>query len=122
MVRKSIVRSIACLALALGLPVYAALIDGEELLDPTRPYGVEEVMQTSDLSVRVPVRYAVEFIRAGGDAPIAVINGNQVEIGTIVDGALVLDIARDYVTLTIDGEETQVRLGEGVTKTRVDRQ
>lgn len=92
-------------------------IDGEELVDPTMPYGtVDEVPASRNESSR----YSVQFIRAGGNAPVAVVNNTQVTVGDSIEGALVLEINRSYVALAINGQRTEVRLSDGVSKTRVD--
>ena len=92
-------------------------IDGEELADPTRPFGI---------SIETPVvrvsanRFKLEFVRAGGDSAIAVINERRLEVGDTIDGALVKNIARDHVTLDLNGQELEIRLGNSVSKTRIN--
>ena len=91
---------------------YADRIDGEELVDPTRPYGISDETPAP----RASRRYEVQFIRAGGDGPVAVVNNKRVGVGELVDDAMVLAITRDRVTLLINGQEVEVRLNEGITK------
>lgn len=87
-------------------------IDGEELVDPTRPYGISDETPAP----RASQRYEVQFIRAGGDGSVAVVNNKRVKVGELIDDALVLAISRDRVTLLINGQEVEVRLNEGITK------
>lgn len=93
----------------------AAEIDGETLLDPTRPMGARAVQdgeggaQSDASSVSSgPARYRVNFIRAGGDTPMAVVNDQIVTVGDEVNGAEVLSIKQGVVRLGIDDGETVV--------------
>lgn len=61
---------------------YAEIIDGEEFVDPTRPFYanantnpdlVSELFRTV-----IPASYDLTFVRAGSSSPIAVINNQQV--------------------------------------------
>lgn len=104
-------------ALVAGGQTSAAVIDGEELVDPTRPLNFspetvvvpEEIV--GEIRAEIPPGYEISFIRAGGSSPVAVINGQSVSIGEFVGGATVVEIDRNGVTLlTTDGQETRVGL------------
>lgn len=99
----------------------ADLIDGEELNDPTRPFG-------RSLTTFVPAptsssrNFKVSFIRAGGESAVAVVNDERVAVGDLVDGALVTAIERDQVTLLISNVKVNVRLYQNSLKTAVSDQ
>jgi hypothetical protein len=92
----------------------ADVIDGEELVDPTRPFqfaAVSDGASILDLIRTVgPSSYDLSFIRAGGDNPIAVINQQQLTIGDVIGGAEVIVIDRSGVTLMVNNEEQRVSL------------
>lgn len=92
----------------------ADVIDGEALVDPTRPIQVTAVDNGNlivDL-VRTDVlsNYDLSFVRAGGDHPIAVINQQQLTIGDVIGDAEVIVIDRGGVTLSVNDEEHRVSL------------
>lgn len=92
----------------------ADVIDGEALVDPTRPFQVTAVDNGNlivDL-VRTDVlsNYDLSFVRAGGDHPIAVINQQQLTIGDVIGDAEVIVIDRGGVTLSVNDEEHRVSL------------
>lgn len=113
------------IGLALGLLgivslAEAEVIDGEDFVDPTRPLFyvepsgndvVDEIFRTV-----VPASYDISFIRAGGEASFAVINGVRVVIGDVVGGAEVVSIDREGVILRIDGEERVISMYESNIK------
>lgn len=84
-------------------------IDGEVFRDPMQPpwailpslNAVEVVSERETLLSSLQL----SFVRSGGLTPIAVINGTQVTIGDVVEGASVVDIRPGEVTLVINGEE-----------------
>jgi len=92
----------------------AELIDGEEFIDPTRPIFATGNTEDSSLAemIRtvVPASYDLTFVRAGSSSPIAVINNQQVTIGDMIGGALVVAIERSSVTLLINDEEKRINL------------
>lgn len=103
--------------------VHADLIDGEELVDPTRPlFIVESGSASTDVLAMinnvVPSSYDLSFIRAG-NSPIAVINSERVTVGDLVGGATVISIDRSSVTLEINGSERVVSLYGDSIKTAV---
>ncbi len=102
---------------------HADLIDGEELVDPTRPlFIVESEGASTDVLAMinnvVPSSYDLSFIRAG-NSPIAVINSERVTVGDLVGGATVISIDRSSVTLEINGSERVVSLYGDSIKTAV---
>ncbi len=92
----------------------ADVIDGEELVDPTRPFTLSNVSDSSLVQelIRnvVPASYDLSFIRAGSSTPLAVINQQRVTIGDIIGGAEVTAIDRSGVTLLIGEEERRISL------------
>lgn len=108
------------LALALlfclpGLDLSADVIDGEELVDPTRPIFSRNMLETDGLVLDlirnvVPSSYEVTFVRAGDKLSIAIVNGQRVTVGDAIGGATVVSIDRGGVTLLIDEQETRVSL------------
>ncbi len=116
---KKLAANIGLLAILHGGFAHADLIDGEELVDPTRPLFVRsDNEEGSDVLAMirsvVPSSYDVSFIRAGS-SPLAVINSERVSIGDRVGGATVVAINRSSVTLSVNGEEQIVSLyGDGI--------
>lgn len=94
--------------------VVADIIDGEELVDPTRPVSIEHIDDNSlvqDLIRNVvPASFDVSFIRAGSSSPMAVINQQRVTIGDTIGGAQVVEIDRNGVTLLIGDAERRISL------------
>ena len=118
-------RAALTVTLMLGclVPVSAAdLIDGEELLDPTRPLVRPTAAVTEDgndfmdrFSNILPTSFELSFVRANGSSPMAIINDRRVTIGDVIAGAEVISIDRNGVTLLIDDEETRISIyGSGV--------
>ncbi len=102
----------------------ADVIDGEELVDPTRPLFAstennEEIDLTEIYRNVVPASFEINFIRASSENPIAVINGVQVTLGDIIGGATVAGIGRDTVTLLINGQENEISLYKTSVKSAV---
>ncbi len=101
----------------LGNAANADLVDGEELMDPTRPLflvpvgegSISEDVMTMIRNV-LPTSFDVSFIRASGSSPMAIVNSEQVTIGDSVGGASVVAIDRNSVTLSINGEERRVSI------------
>lgn len=92
----------------------AELIDGEELVDPTRPFlpaDIDNSLLVQELiRTVVPASFDLSFIRAGSSSPMAVINQQRVTIGDVIGGAEVIAIDRSSVTLLIDEEERLISL------------
>ena len=106
------------LTLLLCLPsmdLLADVIDGEELVDPTRPIFTRNILETDGLVLDlirnvVPSSYEVTFVRASDKSSIAIVNGQRVTVGAVIGGATVVSIDRGGVTLLIDEQETRVNL------------
>lgn len=123
MFRVSVHRLLLVLTLIIQAPalVLADIVDGEELVDPTRPLFVSAGTSTEgSMAVMnmirnvVPTSWDVSFIRAGS-SPMAVVNSERVTIGDSIGGASVVAIDRSSVTLSINGEERRISMyGEGI--------
>lgn len=102
------------LSLMVSGSAVADVIDGEELVDPTRPLTMPSGNDSSlvDELIRnvVPSSYDVSFIRAGNNSPIAVINGQTLTIGDVIGGAEVKAIDRSGVTLLVGEAERRISL------------
>ncbi len=104
------------LLIALGAVTQASadVIDGEELVDPTKPLfydsrrGDETVSEL--LRTVVPASFDISFIRAGSVDSVAVINNLRVSVGDVIGGAQVVAIDRGGVTLLIDDEERRISM------------
>lgn len=115
MFRKEL--TVAALVVLMTSASHGDLIDGEELVDPTRPLlasvEVGENRGTDVLNMIrnvLPSSYDVSFIRASSTNPIAVVNSERVTIGDNIGGASVVAIDRTSVTLSINGEERRISL------------
>ena len=112
---KLFLRYLATAALVMTNQVFAEVIDGEELVDPTRPFTFNVVGDDQNdfldrfLDV-LPSSFEVTFVRAGSSSSMAVVNDQRVTVGDVIGGAEVIAIDRSGVTLLIDGEERQIRL------------
>ena len=109
-----------------GNLVYADLIDGEELRDPTRPIFTTgenntEVQVLDMIRNVIPSSYDLSFVRASSTSPLAVINSERVSLGDVVGGATVVAIERSSVTLSINGEERVISLYSNDVKTPVSQ-
>lgn len=112
------------LACARTSTALADVIDGEELIDPTRPFliaqsGNNDSVSSDLLRTIAPSSYDLTFVRAGSSTPIATINNQQVTIGDEIGGAVVVEIGRSSVTLLIAGQETQISLFGTSVKTPI---
>lgn len=88
----------------------AAMVDGEELIDPTAPFllDMESLgdQPVANIFARVN-NYAVSSILIRENLRIAVINSERVREGEFIGNARVDSIAENAVTISLDGE-TQV--------------
>lgn len=98
----------SAVAIVFAAPMYAqARIDGELLSDPTRPIREgarregRSAQEETELATRV---YSVGFVRVSSRSSIAVVNGMQVSSGQEIDGAKVVSITAQGVTLDVAGE------------------
>lgn len=96
----------------------ADLIDGEDLVDPTRPLFVSTTADSEVMAMIrnvIPASYDLSFIRSGS-SPVAVINQERVTVGDQIGGATVVSIDRSSVTLSINGTERRISLYEDTIK------
>lgn len=109
-----------------GLLMFAVLAPGDDLdslKDPTQPLR-GSVKQTSDGdSVMLTAgfidgfaSYKVASILVSPSRKIAIVNGEQVQIGSVVDGASVVAIERDSVSLSVNNETRQIFMNDGTFK------
>ncbi|PCJ22363.1 MAG: hypothetical protein COA96_14740 [SAR86 cluster bacterium] len=100
--------------------VSADVIDGEELVDPTRPFAA--IISSNDTGILdllrtvIPSSYDLSFIRAGGSSSIAVINDQRVTVGDTIGGAEVLAIDYGGVTLLVNNVERRISLYDTIIK------
>lgn len=96
--------------------LHADVIDGEELVDPTRPLFVNRNTNDVDSSVLdmirnvVPSSFNVSFIRVGSQSSMAVVNDQRVSVGDVIGGAEVIAIDRSSVTLSVNNQEQRISL------------
>ena len=96
--------------------VAAEVIDGEDLVDPTRPFAFTALGVDTDTGfldrfvTAVPTSFEVTIVRASSSSPLAVVNNQRVTIGDSIGGALVIAIDRSGVTLLVNDEEIRVNL------------
>ena len=81
------------------------LTDGaESLRDPTRPYSVRTVVPTAVAAFNVTAIFVSQKRR------LAIVNGQRVTEGDLVDGATVVEIRKDGLRLNLEGKELTTRL------------
>lgn len=109
----------------------ADVIDGEELMDPTRPLIVEREAPVEEeegdsllnlFRAAVPTEFEVTFVRAGSGSPMAIVNDQRVTIGDVISGATVVAIDRNGVTMEVDGLQMEVSLFGNSVKSPVRQQ
>ena len=91
---------VLCLALLVCVSAEA-----RDFRDPTRPYR-------PPVAVKPPVAksFVVNAIFVSSRRQIAVINGQRVAVGDLVDGATVTRIEKHAITLDADGREVTATL------------
>ena len=82
-------------------------VAAEILRDPTRPYNV-----SAPVAVSKP-RFKVNAIFVSTERRVAIVNGHRVGIGGQVDGATVIAIAKDQLTLEFEGARITAGLIDG---------
>lgn len=83
----------------------------EALRDPTRPYDARPVATTSrGTSTNKVSTYDVTAIFTSDSRRVAVINGKRVIEGDTVDGATVVEIMNDRLSLDIGGNVITTRV------------
>lgn len=97
-------RGALALMAALSLPAYSQ----SGLGDPTRPTSLSEPGETVR-SVQAP-RWRLQSTLVADDRRVAVINGRAVSQGQSIDGATVLEVRADGVTLLQNGRRVVLDL------------
>ncbi len=99
-------QSAPILAAVLALLLLAAtrVAAAETLRDPTQPW----TPQAEAYAAPAP-RYAVSAIFVSSARSVAILNGRRVGVGDQIEGARVVAISRDEVTLEVGGEELTLR-------------
>lgn len=95
-------------ALTLLLLSAAAVAAAQELGDPTRPTSLSEPHETTR-AVQMP-RWRLQSTLIADDRRVAVINGRIVSVGERIEGATLLEVRSDGVTLQQDGQRLNLRL------------
>ncbi len=96
----------AMLSVSLNSAYGQIRIYGEILTDPTKPILSSTPVRREPASKPETIQqlFTVGFVRASEKAPIAIVNGKQVTIGSVVDGADIVAISAAGVELEIEGE------------------
>lgn len=76
--------------------------------DPTRPTSLSEP-QESTRAAQMP-RWRLQSTLIADDRRVAVINGRIVSVGERIEGATLLEVRSDGVTLQQDGQRLNLRL------------
>lgn len=94
-------------------------VDGEILNDPTKPILSSSPARGEPTPKPATSQqlFTVGFVRASEQAPMAIVNGVQVSIGSVVDGAEIVAINATGVELEIEGERQSVAAFGSVIKT-----
>ena len=122
MFRMSTLRNVAWTLpalLALAMPVWAELVNGEELIDPTAPFLLELQSDAPAVNLFATLgSYEVSSILIRENVRIAVINSRRVREGEFIGNAQVVRIDSASVTLSIGGETRVLELHGAPIKTR----
>jgi len=90
------------------------LASGQELLrDPTRPYSAKPVATTTTTTTGTATAvtgFSVTAIFTSEKRRIAVVNGQRVGEGDLVDGATVVEILADALRLNFQGKAITTRV------------
>jgi len=89
------------------------LASGQELLrDPTRPYSVKPIATTGTGTgtATVVTKFRVTAIFTSEKRRIAVVNGQRVGEGDLVDGATVVEILANALRLNVQGKAITTRV------------
>jgi len=112
--------------LMLAMNAAAALVDGEELIDPTAPFLLEMESAGGQPVANVFARfnnYDVSSILIRENLRIAVINSQRVREGELIGSARVVSIEEGEVTIDLDGQTRVLSLHGGTSiKSRASEQ
>lgn len=78
--------------------------------DPTRPYSAPEYSSV------VKSHFEVNAIFFSDKRGIAIVNGRRVSVGSEVNGATVLTIRKNAVSLDVDGKEVVLTVRGGAAR------
>ncbi len=101
------------LAVLVALLFGPLLASGQELLrDPTRPYSAKPVATTASgaETAAAATGFRVTAIFSSEKRRIAVVNGQRVGEGDLVDGATVVEILADALRLNVQGKAITTRV------------
>ena len=101
------------LAVLVALLFGPLLASGQELLrDPTRPYSAKPVATTATgtATATAATGFRVTAIFTSEKRRIAVVNGQRVGEGDLVDGATVVEILADALRLNVQGKAITTRV------------
>lgn len=120
--KRQLALPVALFAVATAVNGHAALVDGEELIDPTAPFLLD-MEDTGNQSLANAFasfnNYTVSSILIRENLRIAVINSQRVREGEFIGNARVASIDESAVTLDLDGTTRVLRLhGGAAIKTR----
>lgn len=88
-------------ALLLG---FAQAYGAESRSDPTRPYSAQPVVSP------ITSAFNVSAIFVSSERRLAIVNGQRVTEGDLIDGAIVVEINKDSLRLNLHGKELTTRL------------
>lgn len=103
------IKNILCIGLPVWLFLSAMRLVAEPLQDPTIPPGFVGTSTDSAVQDQVPA-WKVDSILISKDRRMAVINGQTVRRGDVVDSAKVIGISATAVTLRNNAETFTVKL------------
>lgn len=101
----------------------AAMVDGEELIDPTAPFLLNMTSTGSQPIANLLAgvnNFAVSSVLIRENLRIAVINSQRVREGEFVGNARVVSIDESGVTIDLDGETRILKLHGTQIKSRAD--
>ncbi len=99
------------LAVLIALLFGPLLASGQELLrDPTRPSSAKPVATTGTGTATAVSGFRVTAIFTSEKRRIAVVNGQRVGEGDLVDGATVVEILADALRLNFEGKAMTTRV------------
>ena len=99
------------LTLAVVLLVAPILANAQESLrDPTRPWSAKSVAPVGTVTATGVTGFRVTAIFTSEKRRIAVVNGQRVGEGDLVDGATVVEILADALRLKFEGKAITTRV------------
>ncbi len=104
-------RRYSILSLAVLLLVAPILANAQETLrDPTRPWSARSVAPVGTVTATGVTGFRVTAIFSSEKRRIAVVNGQRVGEGDLVDGATVVEILADALQLKFEGKAITTRV------------